>query len=79
MSSEAELVIEIWETVRDHIPAPKRSDLAKELLYIFADYGFTASDLTDIVDEDPDLTDAYEEVFEPMEIEDEEDRYDEDE
>lgn len=65
MSSEAELVIDVWEAVRDHLPASKRADIARDILYVFADFGFTAVDLAEIVEEDPDLTAAYEEVFEP--------------
>ncbi len=64
MSSEAELVIDIWENIRDHLPASKRFDFARDLIYAFAEYGFSAVDLADIVDEDPDLCAAYENVFE---------------
>lgn len=76
MSSEAELVISVWETVRDHLPASKRGDLAIDLLSAFSDFGFTASELAAIVDEDPDLTDAYEDVFDSVE-KDEDDEYEE--
>jgi hypothetical protein len=77
MSSEAELVIDVWEVVRDHLSASKRADIARDMLYVFADFGFTATDLAEIVEEDPDLTAAYEEVFEPMEAIEEEDPYEE--
>jgi hypothetical protein len=63
MSSEAELVISIWEAIREVIPHTKRLDLSTRLLYAFAEYGFDAADLESIVDEDPDLTEAYQEVF----------------
>ena len=70
MSSEAELVMTLWEAMRDQLPAGKRSDFAKDLLYAVAQYGFEADDLLSILDEDPELTDAYEEVFSPLEEED---------
>jgi len=62
MSSEAELVLNVWETVRDHLPHAKRPEIAKDVLYAFADW-FDAAELASIVDEDPDLSDAYDEVF----------------
>jgi hypothetical protein len=80
MSSEAELVISIWESMRDHIPHQKRTDLAKDLISAFAEYGFDSVELASIVDEDPDLTLAYEEVFAAEEDEDEdEESFDEEE
>lgn len=78
MSSEAELVIHLWEAVRDHVPAPKRGDIAQEMLYALADFGFTAVDLAAIVDEDPDLNDAYDEVFEPLEEDDDDEKFEDD-
>ena len=76
-TDEAELVIAVWDIVRDRIPHDKRSDVARDLIYAFQSYGFDRTDLMPIVDEDPDLTDAYEEVF--QETESEEDEIDEDE
>ena len=74
MSSEAELVIQVWDVVRENLPHGKRADIAKDILYAFADYGFEPSDLASIADEDPVLEDAYNEVFEEeLGDEDEED------
>jgi 3-polyprenyl-4-hydroxybenzoate decarboxylase len=79
MSSEAELVINIWEAMRDHLPVAKRPELAKDLLYAVIGYGFDSVELASIVDEDIDLTNAYEEVFAADEDEDEDDEsFDED-
>jgi hypothetical protein len=64
MSSESELVINVWETFKDFVPASKRGEYAIELVRSFAEYGFEHDDLSDIVDEDDDLTDAYSVVFE---------------
>lgn len=72
MSSEVELVIEVWEAVRDHVPHNKRADIAKDLLYAFAEFGFEPSELSEIVDVDPDLSEAFDEVFPPPEIDDDE-------
>ena len=72
MSSEAELVVSIWEVVRDIVPHAKRGDIAKDLLFAFADFGFEATELVSIADEDPDLGDAFEEVFPPPEFAEEE-------
>jgi hypothetical protein len=74
MSSEAELVMSIWENMRDHLPNAKRPDLAKDLLYAFAEFGFDAADLSPIIDEDHDLTTAYEAVFV---VEDDDESFDE--
>jgi hypothetical protein len=63
MSSEAELVLSVWEAVREVVPHTKRSDLCKRIIYAFAEFGFDADDLESIIDEDADLTEAYEEVF----------------
>lgn len=70
MSSEAELVLGVWDSVRDHLPHAKRAEVAKDVLYAFADW-FDANDLASIVDEDPDLKDAFEDVFPPLENDDE--------
>jgi hypothetical protein len=71
MSSEVELVMTIWENIRDHVPHAKRSEIASDLISAFAGYGFDAADLATIVDEDPDLAQAYEEVFSEDEDDDE--------
>ena len=72
MSNEAELVIGVWEAVRDVLPHNKRADIARDLLYAFADFGFEATELVSIADEDPDLSEAFEEVFPPPEFDEEE-------
>jgi hypothetical protein len=68
MSSESELVLAVWDAVRDNLPYTKRSDIAKDVLYAFAEW-FDAEELAPIVDEDPDLRDAFEEVYPPIEDE----------
>ena len=72
MSNEVELVIAVWETVRDHVPHVKRPEIAKDLLYAFAEFGFEPAELASVADEDPDLSEAFDEVFPPPEFEDDE-------
>jgi hypothetical protein len=72
LSSEAELVVSIWDTVRDILPHNKRAEVAKDLLFAFADFGFESADLVSIADEDPDLSEAFDEVFPPPEFDEEE-------
>ena len=63
MSSEAQLVLDIWDVVRDNISHSKRRGVAEDLLYAFMEFGFEAGDCASIVDEDPDLASAFDEVF----------------
>lgn len=71
MSSEAELVMGVWEAVRDTLPHNKRVDIAKDLLVAFADFGFEAAELVSIADEDPDLNEAFDDVFPPPDMDEE--------
>jgi hypothetical protein len=63
MSNEAQMVVEIWDAVRDFVPASKRTDVAELILKAAAEYGFEAAGLADVVEEDSDLEDAYKTVF----------------
>lgn len=53
--SDNTLIVEIWEVVRDVVPAAKREDAALRFLKIFEDNGF---DIEDIEGEDPILDEA---------------------
>jgi hypothetical protein len=71
MKNESNLVLEVWDMVRDHIPVAKRLEHAIGIVRAFEEYGMDARDLADIVDEEPYLTRAYNEVFdEEQEAED---------
>ena len=72
MSSEAELVLSIWEAVREVVPHTKRADLCKQIVYAFAEFGFDGDDLESIMDEDAELSEAYQEVFVDDEIDEDE-------
>jgi hypothetical protein len=63
MKSESNLVIEIWEQVRDSLPAARRQDIAVGILKAFTEFGFQQEDFDDIIDEDDVLTAAYNEFF----------------
>lgn len=72
MSSEAQVILDVWEVIRDHLPHNKRAAIAQDLLYAFQEYGFEGEECATIVDEDPDLALAFDEVF----LEDEEEETD---
>jgi cupin superfamily acireductone dioxygenase involved in methionine salvage len=63
MSSEAQVILDVWEAVRDHIPHAKRAAIAQDIVYAFEEYGFEGTDCASIMDEDPDLATAFQEVF----------------
>lgn len=75
MSSEAQLILDVWEVVRDNVPHTKRPGMAEELLTCFAEYGFEAVDVASIADEDPELEAAYASVY-ADDLEDEEEEED---
>jgi hypothetical protein len=63
ISSESNLVIELWEHIREHITPSRRKEVAIHLLREFTEFGFEKEDLADIVDEDSTLGEAYTEFF----------------
>ena len=64
MSDESQLVIEIWEAVRDVVSASKRQETATSIVRAFSESGgYEASDLFDVADEDNYLAVAYKEVY----------------
>jgi hypothetical protein len=77
MNSESSLVMEVWEAVRDFVPSAKRTDVAVSILRSVEEFGLGARDLTDLLDEDENLTAAHGIVFGSDEEreEDEVDRY----
>ena len=74
MSNDTQLILDIWDTVRDILPTAKRVEVANGILRAFSEYGFEARDISAIADEDSDLEEAYYEIFYegdyPMEDED---------
>lgn len=72
MSSECELLIDLWDHFRDLISAKSRGDAALHLIRLFEEHGFEI-DLKLLEGEDSYLDDAIEALRE-----DEDDGYDED-
>ena len=63
MNIEAQMLFEIWDAVRDFVPVGKRPDVAETIVKAMSEYGFEATDLAEIVDEDEDLAEAYQVVY----------------
>ena len=76
MRSESNLVYELWEIMREHVPAPRRVDTAMSLIRSFIDFGFEKEDFADATEECEVLRSAYNLVFEADEDEDEEEELD---
>ena len=74
MNSESKLIVELWDLVRDHVPASRRTEIAISFLRCFEEFGFDSRDMQDIVDEDAVLNRAYADLYE----EEEEESYGED-
>ena len=74
IKSESNLVIEVWEQVRDYLPAARRQEAAVGIIRAFVEFGFDKEDFSDIIDEDDVLTAAFNEAFDEGEDEDQ-DRY----
>lgn len=71
MTNESNLVFQVWELVRDQLPAARRYDVAVGMFRSFAEYGFEKRELQDILDEDPSLTRAFNDAFDDEDEDDE--------
>jgi len=71
--NDTQLVLDVWEAVRDSVPVAKRPEVANGIMRAFADYGFEAREICDVVDEDDDLEQAFVDVFHEGEYPDDED------
>jgi hypothetical protein len=72
---EAELALELWNAVRDFIPAGKRDAVAEDFLSKFENFGVDPTELADVVDEDRNLSNAFHELY-GQDIDDEDDQDD---
>lgn len=52
MSSEAEMVIEIWDNIKENIKSSDRKDVATCIIQAMLNYGFDYAELATIEDED---------------------------
>lgn len=73
MTSESQVIVELWDLVRDHIPTARRLEIAISFLRSFEEFGFEQRDMQDIVDEDPYLKRAFYDLYEEEEEEEEDD------
>lgn len=76
MKTESQLIIEIWDLVRDQIQPARRLETAVGIIRACEEAGFDERDLEDVLDEDAYLTRAYRDVFD---AEEDSDDYNEDE
>jgi hypothetical protein len=63
MNSEARLILEVWDSVRDFIPTPKRQDIAEQVLRRFEEYGVEPESFHDLVGEDKYLEEAFNTLY----------------
>lgn len=67
------LALAIWEAVREELPASKRAEVAEAMLRAFQEYGAEAHDLSELLDEDSIIVEAYKQVFHDDLMDDEDD------
>jgi len=63
MEVDSKLVAELWETVKDLIPAAKREDVALSFLEVFQDHDVEIEDLDELRGADDDLDAAIDELY----------------
>ncbi|MNK29830.1 hypothetical protein D3C87_482330 [compost metagenome] len=76
MGSEIELVLGLWESFRDVIPAGKREDAANKMLKILEDWVDMEDVALQLQGEDTYLDRAFEHYIEPTENDDDADEED---
>lgn len=63
MEIDAKTVAELWEAVKEYVPANKRDELAVAFLEVFVNNDVEITDLDDLHGVDDSLDDAMEEVL----------------
>ncbi len=63
MNGESELIINIWDKIKDYIPASKRGDMALSILKNFEEFGFDRNEMRFVGEEDKYLAKAYEDLY----------------
>ena len=63
MSNEVQLILDVWEAVRDNLPVNKRSEAAHGIMQAFFDFGFESREICGAADEDNDLEEAFYDVY----------------
>ncbi len=63
MEIDAKLIAELWETVKDLIPASKRDDVALEFMSVFEDNDVEIHDMDALRGADDSLDSALDELY----------------
>ncbi len=63
MTNESQLLLLIWEAVRDNVKADKRLEIASQIVRAFEDAGFDPGDLGEAAEEDRIIDQAYRELY----------------
>ena len=74
-----DLIADLWHVVIGHIPEKQRADVASDFVNTLLDYGIKESVLDSLQGVDPYLDEAIVYAIDGEEIEDDADRYDEEE
>lgn len=64
MELDAKTVLDLWECVKEFVPANKREELAISFLTVFVDNDVEIEDLEDLKGADHDLDNALDDVYE---------------
>jgi hypothetical protein len=63
MEIDAKTVADLWETIKEYVPAAKREELAVAFLTVFQDNDVDIEDIEELKDVDDDLDSALSELF----------------
>ena len=70
MELDAKFVAELWETIKDFVPANKREELVTSMLELMVEHDIEILDMDELHGVDDDLDAAMEAVFEDLDLED---------
>lgn len=70
MEIDAKLIAELWETVKDLIPAGKRDDVALEFISVFEENDVEIHDLDALRGADDSLDSALDELYGDVDVDD---------
>ena len=70
MEIDAKIIAELWETVKDLIPAGKRDDVALEFIGVFEENDVEIHDLDSLRGADDSLDSALDELYGDVDIDD---------
>jgi hypothetical protein len=68
MEIDAKIIAELWETVKDLIPAGKRDDVALEFISVFEDNDVEIQDLDALRGADDSLDSAIDELYGDVDV-----------